>query len=266
MTKRFKRYGRCLLVIATLSLVAEMAHADKLVTTGGQTFVGKLRWLGSRKTYQLTKGQQVLTFAKDKVRSVSVDKPAGYDKAVAAVRAGNGKAGIPTLEKIVKQCVMLDWDRKAGVWLCRAYSQGKNYSKVISSYKKITRGIEDQRRVPSELRSAYWEALRATNRLPELERDMAKVIKTGDRPSAAKALIARGDVSMDKGDPKKALVDGYLRTILMFRDIQKVQAEALYKAGKAFDKLQDPRGEMFRKDLMERYSQTKYAVLAKEGK
>ena len=65
-----------------------------------------------------------------------------------------------------------------------------------------------------------------------------EVIASGDRLTAAIAQIKRGDLDKKKGDMKIALVDGYLRTVILYADVKEVQPEALYNTVKCFEQLQ----------------------------
>ena len=85
---------------------------------------------------------------------------------------------------------------------------------------------------------------------------LEKAVKTGDAPAMAHACVLRGDMILQVASPtgadyKNALVDGYLRVIVLYsREAANVMPEALYKAAQCFDKLgQSPRAAKFRNQL-----------------
>ena len=93
-------------------------------------------------------------------------------------------------------------------------------------------------------------------------------MKGEDRFARGAALIMYGDIALkdgkESGDAcKKALTDGYLRVVFLYKDAEvaeKLQPEALYKAAKAFDALnQNANAEKLRSTLRTKYSQSEYA-------
>jgi TolA-binding protein len=72
---------------------------------------------------------------------------------------------------------------------------------------------------------------------------------------------------MKQGNYKDALLDGYLRTVVLFGDIKPTQPEALYKAAQCFDQLgQGPYAERMRKKLLADFPQDPYAQRVQSGK
>jgi len=83
---------------------------------------------------------------------------------------------------------------------------------------------------------------------------------------AAMAQIKRGDIERKKENLKEALVDGYLRTIVLFKQVKEVQPEALYKAAKCFEELgEHSYAEKMRKTLLEKYPLDPYTGKIKAG-
>ena len=113
----------------------------------------------------------------------------------------------------------------------------------------------------------YWEALVQTEQFTRLEKALTEVIeKSQDRELVAIAQIKRGDMEKKKGDPKKALVDGYLRTVVFFQAVKEVQPEALYKAMKCFEELgQQSYAEKMRNRLLAEYPESSYSQMVKSG-
>ena len=86
--------------------------------------------------------------------------------------------------------------------------------------------------------------------------------------SQAKATVKMRQANVDraKGDLKKALEDGYLRTAVLFRDVKSAQPEALFKAAECFQQMgQIPYAEKMRKRLLEVYPQSPEAGKVRGG-
>ena len=78
----------------------------------------------------------------------------------------------------------------------------------------------------------------------------------------------RGDIAMKAGNGsndacKKALIDGYLRVVYLYKDAEiadRLQPEALYKAARCFDKLnQSGRADTMRTELKRTYANSPWA-------
>ena len=97
---------------------------------------------------------------------------------------------------------------------------------------------------------------------------LEKAEKGDDRFSHGAALIMRGDIAMKAGNGsndacKKALIDGYLRVVYLYKDAEiadRLQPEALYKAARCFDKLnQSGRADTMRTELKRTYANSPWA-------
>jgi hypothetical protein len=101
--------------------------------------------------------------------------------------------------------------------------------------------------------------LRLTKQSSELEKQLNAAISSGSKEACAVAYMIRGDMMKDKGDPKMALVDGYLRTVLLFENVKEIQPEALFKTAKCFEAMKQPaQADRWRKKLMAEYPQSSY--------
>ena len=70
----------------------------------------------------------------------------------------------------------------------------------------------------------------------------------------------RGVMLMEKRETLGALKDGYLRVVILYENVKEIQPEALYKAAKAFDALnQNANAERMRTKLRTKYAQSEYA-------
>ena len=92
-------------------------------------------------------------------------------------------------------------------------------------------------KLPGELVRVYWDVLLDTEKYSTLRNELKWGIEQGPRPVAAVAQMMRGEIDMRKEQYRDALVDGFLRTIILFGDVASVQPEALYKAARCFEEL-----------------------------
>ena len=213
------------------------------ISTGAETFSGDIKWHGRDKKYVIEKGKITKEFALADVTSLDIPKPAGYDKAVSSVEAGQGTAAIPVLTKIIADYRMLQWDKPAGRYLAMAYIASGNAQKAYDVCAPIV--AEDKSAGWSgDLASAYWQALLKLGKKDQLDGLLKKAATSGSRQSSAAALVMRGDIivqgSNDAGEElKRALRDGYMRVVLMYQDAEcrRERGEALLKAAACFDKL-----------------------------
>ena len=213
------------------------------VSTESETVSGDIKWHGRDKKYVIEKGKITKEFNLANVTSLDIPKPAGYDKAVQAVEAGQGLSAIPILTKIVADYRMLQWDKPAGRYLALAYISTGKAQKAYEVCAPIV--AEDKTAGWSgDLAAAYWQALLKLGKKDQLEGLLKKAASSGDRQASAAALVMRGDIivqgSNDAGEElKRALRDGYMRVALMYQDAEckRERGEALLKAAACFDKL-----------------------------
>ena len=213
------------------------------VSTETETVSGDVKWHGRDKKYVIEKGKVTKEFKLAEVTALDIPKPAGYDKAVSAVEAGQGVSAIPVLTKIVADYRMLQWDKPAGRYLAMAHIAAGNAQKAYDVCAPIV--AEDRSAGWSgDLASAYWQALLKLGKKEQLEGLLKKAATSGNRQASAAALVMRGDIivqgSNDAGEElKKALRDGYMRVVLMYQDpeCRRERADALIKAAACFDKL-----------------------------
>ena len=213
------------------------------VSTEVETVEGDVKWHARDKKYVIEKGKITKEFKLADVTRIDIPKPAGYDKAVQAVEAGQGLSAIPILTKIVADYRMLQWDKPAGRYLALAYISTDKAQKAYEVCAPIV--AEDKSAGWSgDLAAAYWQALLKLGKKDQLEGLLKKAASSGDRQASAAALVMRGDIivqgSNDAGEElKRALRDGYMRVALMYQDAEckRERGEALLKAAACFDKL-----------------------------
>ena len=215
--------------------------------TETETLTGEIKWQSRNKQYVISvkKGSTMVDMERKLgvVTGLDIPKPAGFDKAVQSVEAGQGAAAIPVLSKIVADYKMLQWDKPAGRYLALAYLAAGNAQKAYEACVPI---ISDDKSAgwTGDLASAYWQALLKLGKKDQLENLLKKASSSGDRATSAAALVMRGDIIVqDSNDApeelKRALRDGYMRVVLMYQDAgcKRERADALQKAAKCFDKL-----------------------------
>lgn len=252
-------------VVASIGVSPSVAQhpARILMKNGGQTD-GNVRYLAARRSFEISDGRVTRTVpASDVDRIILARQPEGLQQAVAAVNRGDYQSPINTLQKIVDSYTMLGPDIIASQALALAYLR-------TSRTKEALKLCEDlQKTNPDALKSGgfakvYWDALLAEGRTSTLRTSLRTAIETGNRDVAAAAQVVRGDLEMQANNPRNALLDGYLRTILLFQDIAEIQPEALYKAIKAHEALNEVSyAERWRKRLLANYATSEFAAKIK---
>ena len=231
-------------VIAVVAFATADAFAIQgTVSTGAESFTGDVKWRGRDKKYIIQKGKITKEFDLADVTSVDIPKPQGYDKAVQSVEAGQGTVAIPVLTKIVAEYRMLQWDKPAGRYLAMAHIAAGNAQKAYEVCVPIV--SEDKSAGwTGDLAAAYWQALLKLGKRDQLEGLLKKAASAGDRQSSAAALVMRGDIIVSGSNDapaalKQALIDGYMRVVLMYQDAEcrRERIEAMRKAAACFDKL-----------------------------
>lgn len=233
-------------VLATMAAMDLMAIRGT-ISTENDSKTGEIKWQPRSKSYALAyrKGKTEVSaeFPLADVTNLDIPKPAGFDKAVEAVEKGQPAAAIAALSKIVSEYRMLVWDKPAGRYLAMAYIAAGQPQKAYDACKAIISEDKDAA-WSGDLASAYWQSLLKLGKSDELEKLLKKAATSGNRQSAAAALVMRGDIIVAGGNDapdalKTALRDGFLRVALMFNDAEcaRERGEAMLKAAQCFDKL-----------------------------
>ena len=259
-------------VVTTMALLLAAAGlgavTGTITTESGDVQKGVIRWSVRDKAYAVTKGNTEVQVRPADVAEIEIDKPAGYDAAVAKVQSGQGAAAIPVLQKIVKEYQRLQWDKTAGRYLAEAYIAAGKPDDGLRACEAII-SSDASAAYKGDLAPAYWRALLELGRKAKLESTLEKALKSGDRFSAGAAYILRGDQALKEGGEsndaaKKALTDGYLRTVFMYADAEiadRLQPEALYKAARCFERLgQSGRADTLRAQLKQSYGSSVWAA------
>lgn len=252
---------------AFAALAVSGAVTGSLKLENGDEMKGAVRWSAREKAYIVTKGKIEQQFKAAEIAEMDIDKPETFDAAVVQVAKGQGAAAIPALQKIVKEYAHLQWDKAAGRYLAEAYLAADKPDDALKACKDIIDG-EPSAAYRGDLAPAYWSALLRLNRRAPLEKSLEKAMKSEDRFARGSALIMLGDIAMKDGKEsadacKKALTDGYLRVVFLYKDADvaaKLQPEALYKAAHCFDKLsQSGRADFMRTELKRTYASSPWA-------
>jgi len=238
--------------------------AGAIVTTEGKTLTGTIRWKAREKVYAITAGNNIeIEMPLNSVTDIQVARPKELDAAEKQVAGGNAALAIPMLEKIAADYLMMRWDREATRLLADAYLKAGENDKAIRVCENIVK-LKPEEAYLGEVAPIYWQALLKAGRTTKVEEFMTKAIKSGDRLASAFALNLRGDIVLASGDTnenaKKALRDGYLRVVTLYRAEKGAQPEALYKAAKCFDKLgQTARADQMRSELKKDFAASDWA-------
>ena len=198
----------------------------------------------------------------DKVKSIRVVKPEGWDALEAEIRGGKATAAtLPKLQKIMDDYTMLQYDALAARYILELHLRANRPEEAMKIADKLIQG-DPRAASTSEAAPSIWKAMIATGKTTRLERYLDEAVRGGSRVVSAKALVARGDLLAKNGDMKAALKNGYLRVVCLYGDIPEVQPEALYKAGDAFEKAgQVSYAEKMRQRLLQnpRYQNSSWA-------
>jgi hypothetical protein len=234
----------CALMIAAFAVVLSApesrAQIQGTITLKSGARTGVLRWMSSTKSYVLTdKGFDVSIALADVVK-LSVPRPRELDPAIKAVRDNKGAEAIAPLDKIATDYFMLQHDEEATRWLVEAYLQTNNGAEALRAIERIA-AVRPEIAYQGSLAMVYWRLLLRENRTAKMDELLEQAVKGGNRLASATALILRGDLILKGGDTQeghtRALKDGYLRVVTLYRDVKEVQAEANYKAAKSLEKL-----------------------------
>jgi tetratricopeptide (TPR) repeat protein len=227
---------------------------------GGGKAYGNVRYLAASKEFKIqTKKVTLRIRVSDVARVILKKQPAQLAGAVDAVKRGQFASAIGPLKQIRESYQMFGPDLVAARYLAIAYLGMGKTAEAVRMCEDVLRS--NPRAADSgEFAGIYWDALLKEKMHGKLLRILNDSVQRGSREVAAVALVKRGDIYMEKRQTKKALLDGYLRTVLMFRDIKSIQPEALSKAIKAHEVLNEHHhAEKWRKLLLSGYPSSEYA-------
>jgi TolA-binding protein len=250
----------CLMLVAAFAAQAVAQIQGTIIKKDRGSMTGLIRYDPRTQTYNVTAGTVSFEVARDNVQDVDVPKPKQLDQAAAAVQRGQVDATVvQVLDQIVKTYTMMKWDIPAARWLAEAQLKQGNSTAAMEMCERVLRANPGAG-YSTDFSRVYWDCLLAKGLTRKLEQELSNAVQRGDRGVAAVAQLKRGDIQQKEGRYKEALVDGYLRTAILFRDIKDVQAEALYKAAKCFEELgQNSHADSMRKRLLAEFPDDPYA-------
>jgi len=235
------------------------AIPGRIIKTDGTIVEGQnIRWLGSKQQYAVKKDSNVeLNIDVDDVARILVAEPKGLRDAITAAQRTPASA-IPKLQEIAKRYTMLYHDITAARWLGEALISAGRAGEAASTLQKVVDNYGFAA-LPGELISVYLDALTEDDKIARVKSILKVMIKEGSRGAAAVALMKRGDIYMKEGKYKEALIDGYLRVVVLFEDEKHIQPAALFNAAKCFEELgQAAHADKMRRKLMAEYPQSTY--------
>ena len=261
----------CSSLIAVIAIVlagtisASAGVPGAIYKTDGTIMKGTLQWFSATQEFDLSRDGINLKIPMSEIRRVVVAKPSNFDAAAKAVRGGSYAGAIRPLEQIVQNYEMMDWDIKAASLLARAYLGMNQYPQAKTMCEKIIRVNPDVDK-SGEFNRVYWAVLEKMKLEAKLTSVLTDAIRTGGREVAAVAQMKRADIELSKGNVKKALVDGYLRTAILFKDIKGIQPEALLKSANCFQQIgRQSEAERMRKRLLEYFPHSPEAKQVRSG-
>lgn len=253
----------CYIILITTILANKSVFAvtvpGEIIKKDGQRLRGNISYSTSSRSYTIVVGNMTFTLRADDVAQVLTQKPKELDAAVAKIRGGQYAAAIGELRTIMAEYKGLGWDNEAARWMLECYLKLKNPGEVERIYDHI-RASDPNRELPEHLVRLYWDALIELKKFAKLEKEISLLIGASSRKLSALACMVRGDIRYKQGKLKEALVDGYLRVALLYKDIKELQPEALKKCVKCFKELgQHSYSEKMRKILLAEFPQSKEA-------
>ena len=270
MHNRLRRVLPAAFLLLAVTAARAFDVTGAIVTKDDKRFEGKIVYKALANVYIVsqsrgTAGTVDVEISPAQVKEKIIPEPAGLREAVKAVQDGKIQQAIPVLEGVMQNYVMLQWDDIAGRWLAEAYTKDGKPAEAIRACEKVI-AANPEAAYKGEMAPLYWQALRKIGRTAKLDDLLDQAVKSGSPEAAAFALIVRGDMLVDKGDNKAALKDGYLRVVTLFRSVRAAQPEALFKAAKAFEQInQGSRAEDMRKRLLSDYGSSTWAAQVRGG-
>jgi len=253
-----------LAVLAAMVAGAGSARAQDMhrgtIATRQRSYTGDIRWRAASRVYSVTAAGQTIELAPRDVVGLRLEQPpAQLDQAVRAVREGQAAQAIPVLQRIMNAYTMLGPDRVAGRWLAQAHLDLGQAGQAVTAVEELLRNSPTANQ-DGDLMGVYVDALIKDGQLARAERALGDIIASGSRAAAAMAQVKRGDIQVQRGDMREALISGFLRTIILFQDIREVQPEALYKAIQAHTALNEHQyAERWRSRLLSNFPNSEYA-------
>jgi hypothetical protein len=237
------------LLLLTAGFAQAAAEAFGVLVTDTKEYRGLLGWKSAKKAYTVkihtgpgtgpAEVELEVPFAS--VKSLAVVEPPDLRPAVQLVKDNKPQAAIAVLDKVAQEYAMLQWDLPATRWLADAYLRDNKPEQAVRACERLI-DKRPEAATSGELVPWYWQALLAAGRNNKLEDLVTVAAKSGVPAGQARANVLRGEILRKQTRTKNALLDGYLRTIVLFKEwrdptVREARAEALFKAAECFDDL-----------------------------
>lgn len=249
------------LVAAVVIAGTGPVNADYVVLRSGARIDAEtINYNSGRKEYALTDevGAVIRQPARDVVE-ISVGVPPGLDKARGMLKnPATFDTLVPALQKVIEDFRGLKWDVQAASYLTQVYLQQGKVKDAIAVSDRVF-AHSKPRWVPAAYSRQYLDLLVKDGQAPAVRRRVEKMLQSRHAPTLAIACLVRGDILMTEGKFRAALLEGYFRTAVIYRDVRSVQPEALAKIVKCLEGLRDPRADKMRQRLIERYPNSRWA-------
>lgn len=256
--KNIRLIGTTASILLAAQLVADAAFVE---LKNGRTMNGTSVRARSNGDVILTTANGDVTYTKDQYVRAVADKPDTWDQAVASV-VSNPSAAIPVLQDIVREYQNLDWDVRAMAALGEAQLNAKQIDDALDTYEKLFR--QSEQAAKSNIRWKYYQGLLESKKYDKLDLALKKEVTDGAPEDTAKAQVMRGDILLAQGDIEGAMMD-YLKTVLLFKQQEDVQPEALYKAGITLKQLKDERAGAQFQTVIQKYPSSEWAAKARQA-
>ncbi len=248
----------------TAALLAHAAlAAPYVVLLDGRRVEGSAIRALSNGDINLTTSAGVRTFPRGSYARAVADKPAEYDRAVAAIQAKKFDDAIKLLEGVVTGYRHLGWDVEALKLLPQALLGKGSPEDAVKAYEKLFQTAPNEKQ-NADVAWGMRRAMLAAKQYPALIRQLDAVAAAGNRPDAARAQTMRGDIQVAQNNIDQAALD-YLRTAVLFQDVKdaEIQGEAHFKAAQVLETLRDPRAREMYQRLVATYPSSPYAAQAR---
>jgi TolA-binding protein len=268
-------YGVCLSAVLVFCADAALAQRKKapsgipgrILKTNRTSVQGYIRWKPASRIYEVTtQDRKVFTIPAREVVDVITKEPKELRAAKQQIqRGGNPARAIGALEAIGKKYRNMGWDVVANRWIAEARYKNGQKEEALKILRKVKASNRDAMR-EGGFAKLYCKVLIETGNTAELNSVLTQIVRSGDRSALPLAQILRGDLEMKAGNYKIALLDGYLRTVILFRDAKEERPEALYKAAKCFTELGEmSNAQRMKKMLMAEFPRHEYSKKLQSG-
>jgi tetratricopeptide (TPR) repeat protein len=255
----------CAVLLFALQGVGFAQGRVMLMMNTGQPIYGDKVVTGSR-GYVVFKGTASREIPFDQVKYVKVPEPPNLNQALQAAATDSTQDNLITfLESVVKEYERQQWDSVAGPALIKVYVNKGQPEKARQIYENLAR-LYGEENLNASVRMQYWDALIALRQGAKVKEDIKKILAGNYDPNVqAGAVLKLGDVLAAEGKYEDALLQGYLKTILMYKGAGKLHPEAYVGAYKMLYNMKDPRAEHMRKQLLSKYPRSREAQKLMSG-